>query len=182
MIRFEDSRVEVKRAAKDVVRTLSTSLLVTPAVFRFVCPGRYFCGASVDDCIRTFSGVVQLHVDIRGYGGGEVEISLVPLCGLSPTLKSLHLACGSPVRPILRNLGLLFLPPSKISCCFPWKINLEFSQRARVGFDRHPPLHLVSTFKKCPLPALMGPPVALTRFSSGGRSGDQPAQKSLACA
>ena len=44
MIRFEDSRVEVKPAAKDVVRILSTSLLVTPAVFRFVCPGRYFCG------------------------------------------------------------------------------------------------------------------------------------------
>lgn len=176
MIRFEDSRVEVKRAAKDVVRTLSTSLLVTPAVFRFICPGRYFCGASVDDCIRTFSGVVQLHVDIRGYGGGGVEISFVPLCGLSPTLKSLHLACGSSVRPILRNLRLrMFLPPSKISCCFPWKINLEFSQRARAGFDRHPPLHLVSTFKKCPLPAL-------TRFSSGGRSGDPPAQKSLACA
>jgi len=47
--------------------------------------------------IRTFSGVIRLHVDMRGYDGGGTEASLASLRGLSPTLKSLHLAYGSSV-------------------------------------------------------------------------------------
>jgi len=53
-----------------------------------------------EGCIRAFSGLVRLQVDVRGkstysllYGDGE-KISFVPLRGLSPTLKSLHLSCS----------------------------------------------------------------------------------------
>ena len=73
-------------------------------------PARYTCNlsictlavvASVDmgvgGWIRTFSGTVRLHVDVRGLGDSG-KISLVPLHGLSPTLKSLHLAYGPSVR------------------------------------------------------------------------------------
>ena len=72
---------------------------------------------SVGGWIRTFSGVVRLHVDMRGYDGGGTEASLVSLYGLSPTLKSLHLAYGSSVLsseifglvcsfPLLEDLAL----------------------------------------------------------------------------
>ena len=75
---------------------------------------------SVGGWIRTFSGVIRLHVDIRGYGSGGTEISLVPLHGLSPILKSLRLAYGSSVPssgifglvcsfPLLEDLTLLSL-------------------------------------------------------------------------
>ena len=47
----------------------------------------------VGDWIRTFSGVVRLHVNIEY--NSDRKVSLVPLHGLSPTLKSLHLVCES---------------------------------------------------------------------------------------
>jgi len=69
--------------------------------------------------IRTFSGVVRLHVDLCGLGGDR-KISFVPLHGLSPTLKSLRLACGSSTPsseifglvcsfPLLEDLALVSL-------------------------------------------------------------------------
>jgi len=75
---------------------------------------------SVGGWIRTFSGVIRLHVDIHGYGSSKAEISLVPLRGFSPTLKSLRLACGCSVPsseifglvcsfPLLEDLTLLSL-------------------------------------------------------------------------
>ena len=42
---------------------------------------------------RTFSGIVRLYLDIRGFNGGR-KVSLIPLHGLSPTLKSLCLVYG----------------------------------------------------------------------------------------
>ena len=63
--------------------------------------------ASVDDRIRTFSGVVLLHVEIVDTGN---NVSLVPLHGLSPTLKSIRVHCR------------LFIPSSEIFslvCSFP---------------------------------------------------------------
>ena len=51
---------------------------------------------SVGDWIRTFSGVVRLHVEIFGLGR---DISLAPLRGLSPSLRSLRMDYGSSIRP-----------------------------------------------------------------------------------
>ena len=73
-------------------------------------------GRGVGCWIRTFSGIVRLHVDIRGNGGEEDPFAT--LRGLSPTLKSLRLAYGSSVPsskifslvcsfPLLEDLALL---------------------------------------------------------------------------
>jgi len=73
-------------------------------------------GRGVGGCIRTFSGIVRLDVDIRGNGGEEDPF--ITLRGLSPTLKSLRLAYGSSVSsskifglvcsfPLLKDLALL---------------------------------------------------------------------------
>ena len=59
--------------------------------------------------ICTFSGVVRLHVDTRVFGGGR-KISLVPLRGLSPSLKSLRLVYESSA-PSSEIFGLV--------CSFP---------------------------------------------------------------
>ena len=53
-----------------------------------------FADISAGDRIHTFSGVVRLRVSI--IANGPEKISLVPLRGLSPTLKSLHLTCKCP--------------------------------------------------------------------------------------
>ena len=69
---------------------------------------------SVGDWIRTFSGVVRLHVETFGLGR---DIPLVPLHGLSPTLKSLRVDCS------------LFTPSSEIFslvCSFPLLEDLTF--------------------------------------------------------
>ena len=71
---------------------------------------------SVGGWIRTFSGVVRLFVNTLEDG----PVSLVPLHGLSPTLKSLRLACGSSTPsseifglvcsfPLLEDLALVSL-------------------------------------------------------------------------
>ena len=76
--------------------------------------------------IRTFNGVVRLHVDIHGYGGGR-DISLIPLHGLSPTLKTLRLAYGysAPCSeifglvcslPLLEDLALVSLDNNSETC------------------------------------------------------------------
>jgi len=66
--------------------------------------------------IRAFSGLVRLQVDVCGdftfesfFGSGE-KISFVPLHGLSPTIKSLHLSYRFPV-PTSEIFGLV--------CSFP---------------------------------------------------------------
>jgi len=78
-----------------------------------------FVDMGVGGWIRTFSGIVRLHVDIRGFGGGR-KISLVPLYGLSPTLRFLRLDYGSSAPtseifsfvcsfPLLEDLALVSL-------------------------------------------------------------------------
>ena len=72
-------------------------------------------GADGSGWTRSFSGVVQLYVDI---GRQSDTVSLIPLRGLSPALKSLHLAYGSPASsseifgfvcsfPLLEDLALI---------------------------------------------------------------------------
>jgi len=63
----------------------------------------------VGGCIRTFSGIVRLQVNVHGCGAGG-EVSFVPLSGLSPTLKSLHLVYWS-TPPLSEIFGL--------ACTFP---------------------------------------------------------------
>jgi len=58
--------------------------------------------------IRAFSGIVRLHADFVGYAGGTVP--LVPLRGLSPTLKSLHMVYWV-IPPLSEIFGLM--------CTFP---------------------------------------------------------------
>lgn len=73
----------------------------------------------MDGWIRTFSGVVRLHVDTLGSDDGT-GVSLVPLRGLSPTLKSLRMAYRASTPPsevfglvcsfpLLEDLTLVFL-------------------------------------------------------------------------
>ena len=73
--------------------------------------------------IRAFSGLVRLEVDVISCGNDEKI--LVPLRGLSPTLKSLHLYYGSSALfseifglvcsfPLLEDLTLLSLGNNKI--------------------------------------------------------------------
>lgn len=74
--------------------------------------------AGAGDCIHTFRNVVHLHVDARRCG--DDQASLTPLCGLSPTLKSLRLVYGASASPsevfglvcsfpLLEDLALVFL-------------------------------------------------------------------------
>ena len=78
-----------------------------------------FVDTGVGGWTRTFSGIVRLHVDIRGFGGGK-KVSLIPLHGLSSALKSLRLAYGSSTPsseifsfvcsfPLLEDLALVSL-------------------------------------------------------------------------
>ena len=86
--------------------------ICTPAVVTSV-------DTSVGGLIRTFSGIIRLYMDIRGFGGGR-NISFVPLRGLSPTLKTLCLIYDTAPPPseifgfvcsfpLLENLALVSL-------------------------------------------------------------------------
>jgi len=74
-------------------------------------------GRDAGSWIRTFSRIVRLQVSVHGCGSGG-KASFVPLLGLSPVLKSLHLTYGSSVSyseifglvcsfPLLEDLALV---------------------------------------------------------------------------
>ena len=48
-------------------------------------------GENVTPWIRAFHNVVQLHVELQGWGGLDNRASLVPFHGLSPAIRSLRL-------------------------------------------------------------------------------------------
>jgi len=96
-----------------------------------VCRSRVI--TSVGSWIRTFSGVVRLRVYIHGYDHDGGEVSFVPLRGLSPTLKSICLVYGFPVKsseifdlvcsfPLLEDLTLLSLSPHYVFKVDVWNI------------------------------------------------------------
>jgi len=74
----------------------------------------------MDGWIRAFSGIVRLFVNNLG----DKPVSLVPLHGLSPTLKSLRLACGSST-PSSEIFGLV--------CSFPLLEDLALTTFDRDG-------------------------------------------------